>query len=138
VLLVEDNIDSAETLKEALQLDGHAVEIALTGTDGLEKARSLKPDVIVCDIGLPGRDGFQVARAVRADPDLRRVPLIALSGYAQPEDLEKARQAGFDVHLAKPPDLETLMRAVARLGSTPAAETAALGETFGPGSSSRP
>jgi PAS domain S-box-containing protein len=126
VLLIEDNIDSAETLKEALELNDHAVEIALTGTDGLEKARSLKPDVIVCDIGLPGMDGFHVAREIRADPDLKQVPLIALSGYAQQEDLEKARQAGFDEHVAKPPDLETLIRMVAEIGSAPAGRAPTL------------
>jgi CheY-like chemotaxis protein/anti-sigma regulatory factor (Ser/Thr protein kinase) len=115
VLVIEDNIDSAETLKEALELNDHVVDIALTGPDGLEKARSLKPDVVVCDIGLPGMDGFQVARTIRSDPHLRAVPLIALSGYAQPEDLEKSREAGFDLHLAKPPELETLERAIAQV-----------------------
>ena len=72
----------------------------------------LHPDVVLCDIGLPGMDGFQVARQVRADPAIGGVALIALSGYAQAEDLERSREAGFDLHLAKPPALDQLERAI--------------------------
>jgi two-component system CheB/CheR fusion protein len=133
VLVIEDNIDSAETLKEALELNDHVVDIALTGPDGLEKARSLKPDVVVCDIGLPGLDGFQVARAIRSDPSLGGVPLIALSGYAQPEDLERSREAGFDLHLAKPPELEALERAIARARDAGKERAAAAVSTPQPG-----
>jgi two-component system CheB/CheR fusion protein len=112
LLVIEDNVDSAETLKEALELNDHVVDIALTGPEGLEKARALHPDVVLCDIGLPGMDGFQVARQVRADPAIGGVALIALSGYAQAEDLERSREAGFDLHLAKPPALDELERAI--------------------------
>jgi CheY-like chemotaxis protein len=112
ILVIEDNIDSAETLKEALEMNAHVVDVALTGPDGVEKAREIAPDVVICDIGLPGMDGFQVARTLRSDPRLRGVRLIALSGYAQPEDLDRSREAGFDLHLAKPPDLDALERAL--------------------------
>jgi two-component system CheB/CheR fusion protein len=108
VLLIEDNVDAAESLAEVLELSGHHVSIAATGPDGLEKARALVPDVVLCDIGLPGMDGYAVARAIRADETLRSTYIIALSGYALPEDVEKARQAGFALHLAKPPDLGRL------------------------------
>lgn len=113
VLVVEDNIDAAETLKEALELNGHAVELAYTGSEGIQMARAFKPDVVLCDIGLPGMNGFEVARVMRADPDLRSATLIALSGYALPEDVDKAKAAGFDLHLAKPPDLFALERSIA-------------------------
>jgi len=110
VLLIEDSADAAESLKEALELNGHSVEIARTGFEGLDKARAWRPDVVLCDIGLPGIDGFEVARRMRADPALRNAPLVALSGYAGPEDLERSRDAGFLRHLAKPPDLQVLER----------------------------
>jgi PAS domain S-box-containing protein len=115
VLLIEDNVDTAESLREALELDAHAVEVAHTGPAALEKARAFKPDIVFCDIGLPGMDGYAVARAMRADPALARLPLVALTGYAAIEDVEKARAAGFDYHLAKPPTMEALERLLSRL-----------------------
>ncbi len=113
VLVIEDNADAAVTLQEALQLEGHAVEVAFTGVDGVERARASRPDVVVCDIGLPGMNGFEVARTLRADPALASTTLIALSGYALADDVEKARAAGFDVHLPKPADLRELQRSIA-------------------------
>jgi two-component system CheB/CheR fusion protein len=110
VLVIEDNLDAAETLKEVLELRGHVVEIARSGPEGLEKARALLPELVLCDIGLPEMDGFDVARALRADPALRSTALVALTGYAAPADLERATEAGFDRHLAKPVNLEELER----------------------------
>jgi CheY-like chemotaxis protein len=112
ILVVEDNADAAETLKDALELAGHRVELAFTGLDGVEKARALRPDAVICDIGLPGLDGYGVARALRADPAFASTTLIALSGYAQAEDVERARAAGFDLHLPKPPDLQELQQSI--------------------------
>ena len=122
VLVIEDNVDSAQTLKEALELNGHRVEVAYTGLEGLQKAHASRPDVVLCDIGLPGMNGFELAKAMRADPDLGSATLIALSGYALPEDVDQARAAGFDLHLAKPPDLVELERTIVR--ARPAVETA--------------
>jgi CheY-like chemotaxis protein len=113
VLVVEDNADAAQSLKEALELSGHVVEVALLGETGIERSRTFLPDVIVCDIGLPGLDGYSVAEAIRADPALRTIRLVALTGYAGPEDIERSRAAGFDHHLAKPPDMAQLERVVA-------------------------
>jgi CheY-like chemotaxis protein len=76
----------------------------------LRIARKQRPDVMVCDIGLPDINGYEVARAVRREETLRGTRLVALTGYAQPEDRERAREAGFDAHVAKPPDLEELER----------------------------
>jgi PAS domain S-box-containing protein len=112
VLVVEDNADAGETLAAILELEGHQVRVARDGRSGLELARELRPDVVVCDIGLPDLDGYEVARALRRDPAFRSTRLIALSGYAQPEDRRRAREAGFDLHIAKPPDVEELKAAV--------------------------
>ena len=110
VLVIEDNVDSADSLRELLLLNGHEVSVAYSGLDGLQAARSQNPDLILCDLGLPGLDGYQVARAIRADADakLRKVLLIALSGYALAEDVSRSKEAGFDRHIAKPPSLEAL------------------------------
>ncbi len=112
VLIIDDSVDTAESLREALELSEHCVEIAFSGPQGIEKARTFKPDVVLCDIGLPGMDGYEVARVFRADPALRRVALVALSGYAGPEDVQRAKEAGFELHLAKPPDLQTVEEAL--------------------------
>jgi PAS domain S-box-containing protein len=122
VLVIEDNEDAADTLREVLELEEHVVEVAYDGREGLQRARAFQPDVVLCDIGLPGMDGYQVARQLRADPELGRVGLIAVSGYAQPEDVAAARAAGFEVHLAKPPSLEALERALVEVGSARQAE----------------
>jgi len=108
VLIVEDNVDSADSLRDVLALEGHEVTVAYSGSDALGAAREQQPDVILCDLGLPGMDGFEVARTIRADPKLRDTFLVALSGYALPEDVSRSRDAGFDRHLAKPPSLEAL------------------------------
>jgi CheY-like chemotaxis protein len=112
VLIVEDNFDAAESLAEVLAMEGHRVEVASDGRSGIAKARARPPEVIVCDIGLPDVDGYELARTLRADPALRATRLIALSGYAQPEDRERARAAGFELHFPKPAPLEALLAAL--------------------------
>ena len=108
VLIIEDNVDAADSLRDALELDGHAVEVAYSGPEGLARAREFAPEVVLCDIGLPGIDGYEVAHAFRSDQTLRGVFLVALTGYALPEDIERASMAGFERHVAKPPCLEQL------------------------------
>lgn len=115
ILVIEDSADAAETLREALELGGHSVEIAATGSAGLDKARSLRPDVILCDIGLPGMNGYEVARALRADAALGPIPLVALSGYASDEDVARAREAGFDAHIAKPASPDAIEKALSSI-----------------------
>jgi PAS domain S-box-containing protein len=114
VLIIEDNIDGAETLRELLEIVGHEVEVAHCGVEGVRLARELRPDVIFCDIGLPEMDGYAVARELRADPSLSGTLLVALSGYALAEDVRRAADAGFDHHLAKPPELDRLQQLIAR------------------------
>ncbi|HSD21463.1 MAG TPA: ATP-binding protein [Anaeromyxobacter sp.] len=113
VLIIEDNVDAADSLRDVLELGAHVVTVAYSGPEGLAKARAFRPDVVMCDIGLPEMDGYAVARAMRADAELGRLTLIALTGYAQPEDVAEARAAGFDVHLAKPPSIEMLEQVLA-------------------------
>ena len=118
VLIIEDHIEVASTLSEVLTLDGCHVEIAYNGSEGLERARTFKPDIVLCDIGLPGTNGYDVARAFRADPALRGMFLVALTGYAMPEDIEKAKAAGFSDHLAKPPNMARLAEIIAMAPSS--------------------
>ena len=110
ILIIEDNTDAVELLQSVLELKGHTVEVATSGDEGLELAFRHNPEVVICDIGLPGLSGFEVARAVRRNPDLEATRLIAISGYARPEDIKQSEEAGFDHHLAKPPDLAELDR----------------------------
>jgi CheY-like chemotaxis protein len=105
VLVIEDYPDSAQVLCLALQAQGHTVELAATGADGIQKARTFRPDVIVCDLALPDLDGLGVARVVRSDPRLWSTWLIALSVYYLPAH---ASEAGFDEYLTKPADLQQL------------------------------
>ena len=113
VLIIEDNLDSAETLSELLSVAGHEVETAHDGPAGFRKALSSRPDVVVCDIGLPGMSGYDVARAMRAEPSLAATLLVALTGYALPEDRQQALQAGFDHHLSKPVAFDELRSVLA-------------------------
>jgi two-component system CheB/CheR fusion protein len=117
VLVIEDNIDAADSLREALEFSQHEVAVAYSGPAGIDKAREYKPEVVFCDIGLPGMDGFDVARAFRADDALKGAYLVALSGYALPEDVQRATEAGFDQHLAKPPSLDIIEQTLARASS---------------------
>jgi signal transduction histidine kinase/ActR/RegA family two-component response regulator len=117
VLVIEDNVDAADTLRQALELRGHAVEVAYTAESGLARVRASKPDVVFCDIGLPGMDGYEVGRAIRGDPALQATMLVALTGYAAPEDIHRSREAGFQYHVAKPPSFEEIERILMNAGS---------------------
>jgi signal transduction histidine kinase len=109
VLVVEDNEDSAETLAEMVRMLGHDVEVASDGPTAIRRAVEYHPDVVLCDIGLPGMDGYEVAHNVRAARG-RDVRLIAITGYAQPEDVAMAMEVGFDEHVAKPCGPEQIER----------------------------
>jgi CheY-like chemotaxis protein len=115
ILLVEDNRDAAETLAILLELLGHHMHVVHDGEAAMEAARSNVPDVMLVDIGLPGMDGYEVARRVCQDPALRRVTLIALTGYGRKEDKRRAMAAGFDYHLVKPVDADCLQKLLTRM-----------------------
>jgi signal transduction histidine kinase/CheY-like chemotaxis protein len=107
VLIVEDNDDARQLLRHLLELSGHEVHEAASGTTGLEQALALRPDVALIDLGLPGLDGYEVARRIRA-AGRKDVVLIAVTGYGQREDRLRASAAGFDAHFTKPVDLTAL------------------------------
>ncbi|MGH7818360.1 MAG: response regulator, partial [Candidatus Binatia bacterium] len=115
VLLVEDNVDAAESLRMLLELLGHHVRVAHDGLSAFDVADADPPDVMLIDIGLPGLDGYEVARRIRRHPHLKRTVLVALTGYGREEDRHRALSAGFDHHLVKPVDVDTLQGLVQRL-----------------------
>ncbi len=102
VLVVDDNVDGAQSLCMLLSLDGHEVRVAHTGEAALEVAAQFLPEVIVLDIGLPGMSGYDVARHLRGRRESARVLLIALTGYGGPEITARVKAAGYDHHLVKP------------------------------------
>ena len=111
ILIIEDNDDAREMLRNLLHLFGHEVHEACDGATGLAEARRLRPEAALIDVGLPGMDGYEVAGRIRAEVPGAR--LVALTGYGQPEDRERALAAGFDEHLVKPVDPEQLERMLA-------------------------
>jgi CheY-like chemotaxis protein len=113
ILVIEDNADAAEALRDLLELFGHRAEIAHSGPDGVAAARRLRPDLVLCDLGLPGMNGLEVARALRGEPPTRHARLVALTGYSGDDDRARTREAGFDLHLVKPIDPEELRRLLA-------------------------
>jgi PAS domain S-box-containing protein len=113
ILVVEDNLDAAESLRMLLELFGHEVEVAHTGPEGVQTALQWRPDVVLCDIGLPGLDGYGVVSELRRNPATAAARVIALTGYGSDDDRRRSRQAGFDQHLTKPVDPETLKDVVA-------------------------
>jgi CheY-like chemotaxis protein len=113
ILIVEDNVDAAETLQMLLALSGYDARTAYDGAAALQVAREFRPEVVLCDIGLPGKDGYQVARELRALPETRAALLVALTGYGQDEDRQRAAEAGFDAFQVKPVEHDALQALLA-------------------------
>ena len=118
VLIIEDNLDAAQMLHELLRLSGHEVQVAYTGPEGLQRAREFLPHVVLCDLGLPGLNGYEVAAALRSEPAVAHARLIALTGYNTAADQRRSREAGFELHLAKPVDLAMLEELLAATAAT--------------------
>jgi signal transduction histidine kinase len=112
ILLVEDNCDVAASLAQGLEFFGHIVAVAYDGPSALTLAASFRPQVGLLDIGLPVMDGFELAVALRAAHPIR---LIAITGYGAEHDRQRSREAGFEVHLVKPVDLEHLVQLLQQL-----------------------
>ncbi len=110
VLVVDDNVDSAESLALLLQIEGHEVTSAYDGQTALATAQSFDPEVVLLDLGLPDIDGFQVARQLRQAEGPRRRLLVALTGFGRDSDRAEAMAAGFDKHLTKPVDPDVVIR----------------------------
>jgi signal transduction histidine kinase len=114
VLVVDDNVDAAESTAAFLRLEGHEVKAVHDGLQALASLKVFDPHVVVLDIGLPGLDGYAVARQLRARGDTSHVLLIALTGYGQKEDRQRAADAGFDYHYVKPADPREIQAAIER------------------------
>ena len=112
ILVVEDNVDAAETMQMLLSISGYETRTAYDGATALELARAFRPQVVFLDIGLPGKNGYEVARELRTLPEMHSALLVALTGYGHDDDRRRATEAGFDAFQVKPvaPDaLETLL-----------------------------
>jgi PAS domain S-box-containing protein len=117
VLVVDDNVDAAETLASLVIALGGDAQTAYNGRDGLRRAAELKPDVILLDIGMPGMDGYETCRRLRAEPFGRSAFVVAVTGWGQPQDQERALSEGFDAHLTKPADPRVLEALLADAGT---------------------
>src|SRR5262245_16592115 len=115
VLVIEDDVDTAESVALLLGMEGHEVDVAGDGPSALCAAQSRQPDVALLDIGLPGAmDGYQVARRLHELASDKKPLLIAVTGFAQDVDRRRAAEAGIDLHLPKPADPEELLRVLRR------------------------
>jgi PAS domain S-box-containing protein len=113
ILIVDDNVDAADSMAVLLELKGHECQTVYEGHGVLAVARAFRPDVVLLDLGLPGLSGFEVARQLRSELEGQAPVMIAVTGQGQPEDRERAHAAGFDHHLLKPVDVRTLDRLLA-------------------------
>ena len=112
ILLVEDNEMNRDMLSRRLERKGHSVSIALDGAEGLNKARSEAPDIILMDMSLPVIDGWEATRQLKADEATRRIPVIALTAHAMASDEQKARESGCDDFDTKPIELPRLLNKI--------------------------
>jgi len=112
VLLVDDNVDAVESMEILLQAFGYEVATAVHPELALDQLESFAPAAAVIDIGLPGMDGYQLAAEIRRRLGGRPMRLVAFTGYGGPDDVARARAAGFDAHLVKPVDIESLLAAL--------------------------
>jgi signal transduction histidine kinase len=122
ILIVDDNQDATNSLALLLELEGHEVSAVYSAAAALQRARSFIPSIVLLDIGLPEMDGYEVAQRMRAMPELKGVRLVAITGYGQPEDRKRTKNAGFDDHLTKPVDLLSVERTIAGFPRTDPSE----------------
>ena len=126
ILVVEDNRINMELMLYMLKAWGHRVVTAASAAEALALARAEAPQLIISDVQMPGMDGYELARTIKADPQLRHIPLLALTAYAMVGDRERARAAGFDGYFSKPIEPASFMAALQSLlpdkGVAPAAD----------------
>jgi two-component system CheB/CheR fusion protein len=118
VLVVDDNVDAAESMAMLVRLWGHEVRLAHTGPEALDVAGAYQPEIVVLDIGLPGMNGYEVARQLRQQPRFQQTLLVALTGYGQEDDRRRSTEAGFNHHLTKPVEPDTLAELLAKAPSS--------------------
>ena len=115
ILIVDDNVDGGDSLALLLRLSGHTTHMARDGLEAIEAAQRVRPDAVFLDIGLPKLDGYEACRRIRAEPWGKEIVIVALTGWGQPSDRERSRDAGFDSHLVKPVSLESVVEVLAAL-----------------------
>jgi CheY-like chemotaxis protein len=115
ILVVDDNVDAANTLAELLRIKGHEVRVAYEGLSAVEGATSFRPQVAILDLGLPGLNGYEVAQRLEEELLDDAPLLIAVSGYGREEDLRRSSESGFDHHFVKPVEVATLLRVLAEV-----------------------
>jgi signal transduction histidine kinase len=126
ILVVDDNVDSAESLAKLLRMRGHSVQTVFDGHVALSEVRSSRPEVVVLDLGLPGISGFEVARTIREECGSAEPLLVAVSGYGSEDDQRHSREVGFNYHFTKPVNFSLLLNIV----SDTSASTAAFQESW--------
>jgi PAS domain S-box-containing protein len=126
VLVVDDNVDAAESLAALLDMAGHATRIAHDGDQALAAAHEFRPEVVFLDIGMPGKDGYEVARALRGKAETRQAVLVALTGWGATDDRARSRSAGFDHHLTKPAGMAAVEGLLSKMAG-PGASAGGLG-----------
>jgi CheY-like chemotaxis protein len=109
ILVVDDNVDAARVMADALEVVGHETRVAFDGPAALDVAAAFQPDAALLDLGLPLMDGYELAEQLVATHSEKRPVLIAVTGYGQVSDRERTRAAGFDAHIVKPVDMPRLM-----------------------------
>lgn len=110
ILVIDDNVDAADTLRDLLAACGHAAESVYGGAEGIARAAEVRPELVLCDIDMPGTDGIAVVKAIRSRPDLRSMCLVAITGYALAADRRRAIEAGFDAFLRKPAKFSDILQ----------------------------
>jgi CheY-like chemotaxis protein len=118
ILVADDNVDSADCLARLLKIAGHELCIAYDGPTALALAINFQPKLVLLDIGIPGLTGYEVARRLKETPETKKATLVAITGWGQPEDQQRSREAGFDYHLLKPVKPETLQQLLASILNT--------------------
>jgi CheY-like chemotaxis protein len=129
VLVVDDNVDSAESMAVLLRLYGHDVRLAHDGEGALEAALAFRPDVMFLDIDLPKMDGYEVTRRLRLDPAMGGMTLVAMTGYGQEEERRRTRDAGFHSHMVKPVDFDMLQDLLSSLPANQSRKERGRGKT---------
>jgi DNA-binding response OmpR family regulator len=109
ILLIDDNVSALDILKIILEGEGFNVSTAISGEMGIEKAKDIKPDLVILDIGLPGLDGFEVCRLLKNDPETKNIMVILVTGRDRSDDFEKAKTNKADGFIVKPYEIQDLL-----------------------------
>lgn len=119
ILIVEDNEKNMKLVRDILQFKGYQTIEAVTGNQGLDLAREMKPDLILMDIQLPDINGIEALRVIRADPALSKTPVVAVSASVMPDEQQKIVASGFDAYITKPIDLKSFVATVEKFAGIP-------------------